>query len=725
LRTVILLMALLGVCPARAEPLTPAAVRAQVQAVALPELAARQRSAEERVRQRAGYFGGAVPWEAAFFDLRGRNLDDPAVVAGLLRELDERAAVRGRERLTPAPGPLDRRLDARLRTQRERTLDAEDRADGLARRMLIGVQAHLQAHPTLHDEGLERLRQPLEGRIAAVRSLPEDASPEAREVADMDAATADLELSRLVVLAAALRRTALVPGAPLPDAAEELALLQEPLRAEAAAARLGLLQPFLGEEAASGVEAALAAWFEETRLARARAERAEAAAALQSAQDAPQLDAAVDYGARVGVLEAQLAEAEAEVARRGVAAEGPFDALQRQQAELVRDTVVDRLETARLLAGRAEEASQVAEQQARRAQEAADVAMEEAARAAELARDASERRAATLLTELAVAQREAAEAWSAARSFEEEARLAEQQHSEALSDLRSRILAAQEAGPLAADRPDPDLANRELRGLIDELRRDFHSRQEAWDLAREARSAAEEAEEGVAVRVGQERETISAIQPDELRASVEESLVSWAAASTDQRTAREQHVQALRGDSDALLRRLQQTRALRQENLPQISRDERSREQGFLISDITGEMGLMGPRLSVLVLDWWSWLQALPGRLLDFSIIRTLFLGSFWVIFVLAGWWSARSRSHRFASRVIERLAQRRVGLIEADLAGTHGPLVRAIETFLDLLVGWLVAEPITGMSPVVGLAISIYLHLALYRFISAVYELA
>lgn len=400
-------------------------------------------------------------------------------------------------------------------------------------------------------------------------------------------------------------------------------------------------------------------------------------------------------------------------------------AREREAATLLVEAATLRVATAVAHLDRARSAAVEAETEARRTQAAASAAKADAAEATRLARDASERRAAALLGDLAEAKERTAESWERTRQIESSLQNAEQDHTERLADLRARSSAALELGPFAPDRPDPNLINRELRTLVGQLREAYPTRQSEWEAARDALATGEDRAAAATARIQEERQTLEAIQPPSLRDSVVETLSVWGQTIADEQEALTQREQLLRDEGDGVLRRLQWTRQLRQQNLKLVSRAERQVERSHLTGDIAAEMRLMAPRLRVRVLDGWSWLISLPERLLDLRTLGSVFVGSFWALLVGVGWWFARRRAAGSAKNTLASVAKRRSELQQSDLANSEAPLTRAFETLLDLGVGWLIAEPIAGLSPVVGLVISVYLHIAAYRFALALYELA
>lgn len=454
LHAALLVAALVGSSPAQAQP-SPPQVAARVQREDLPALAARVQAAQDKAAARRAFFAGAAPFETAFYDLAGHDLDDPAVVAGLLQLLDSADRSRAVARVAPAPTTGAPRLDAQLATARAGALDAEDADGSLQRRLLLGVQAHLAAHPALGRAALDLHAAPFHQRVRAARALPADATPEARADADRSAALADTELARLQSLAGDLRRTALVPGATAPSPKDDLERLSSPTESQGAAIRLSLLRPFLGQEDAEAVATALLAWTNEGLVAPAQAEHDAAVAARDAVSEAP-VPALADAEAALASAIQVLADRDAALAALPAANAGDLLATrEREAATLGREAAALRVATAKAMLERAKSVAVEVEAEARRTQVAATEAKAQAAEATRLARDASERRAAALLGDLAEAKEQTATNWEKTQEIEATLQATEQAETERLADLRSRSSAARTLGAFAAERPDP------------------------------------------------------------------------------------------------------------------------------------------------------------------------------------------------------------------------------------------------------------------------------
>ena len=127
----VLLLALAGGAahgePGDMDPAAPARMEQQ----ALPALAGRQQAAQARIEAARRYFAGELELEAAFPDLEGAPLDDPAWLAARGLALRQAAEARAAERVAPPPAGLGEADANRLSASITATCDAEDLADAL------------------------------------------------------------------------------------------------------------------------------------------------------------------------------------------------------------------------------------------------------------------------------------------------------------------------------------------------------------------------------------------------------------------------------------------------------------------------------------------------------------------------------------------------------------------------------------------------------------------
>ena len=130
----------------------------------LPQLLARESSAQARVLDAQGFFDGTRSLEEAWPHFAGAPLNDPAWVAGQLARLDTVGAARATERLNGGPDEL------------ADTLAVEAQADAYEREVLHRLQGLLTAHPQLTSSALRPWLAHLQAeRAAAVAAWEGDA----------------------------------------------------------------------------------------------------------------------------------------------------------------------------------------------------------------------------------------------------------------------------------------------------------------------------------------------------------------------------------------------------------------------------------------------------------------------------------------------------------------------------------------------------------------------
>jgi colicin import membrane protein len=667
---------------AEAQESSPALV-ARLQQEQLPELERRQEVAARQRAARQAFLDGEGRLEVAFPGLTDALLSSPAAIQGRLLALDGRIAARAAERIAPPPDADDEALLERHAEALRAALDAEDAADALERRVLLALLAQLRAMPDLTAAGLDELRAPLHARIAAAEVLPAE-SPE-RERGLRDAADAAEALRSLDALVEAIRLTALVAGAPPPDPAPDLARLSDPVAAAHAAARLELMLPVLADPAAA--QRGLEGWLD-GQITTARA-------------------ALVEATASTGVA-SELA---------GVQSTAPAGDLASRHA-LLHDLTV---ELARVRA--TTKTTQNTGVSAERALEQAEVARREAEEATAAARSATERRTAQILRASADAQERTSARWAAARSAEEANAVARSAASEALAEAGADVLALSTRSALLLDRSAADARYAALRVLRTDLRARVRTHEDALlTLQQRAEEAAVlRAEQRAQLAEGRTRlEALDA----ETAGRLEAALETWTASLDGEEAAEQALLDTTRASRDAAVRSLDEARRLRKELEPMISSQARQAERGLALIDLKEELSMLQPRMRVLVADQILGIRHLPARLLDLNALRSMFVGSFWA-FILGGlWWITRRRADEGAERVLAAINQRQVLLNRGDLEPARLPLIRALETLLDLVVGWLLQETIADLSAGLGLVVKLYLYVALFRFLMALYDL-
>ncbi|MCB9677185.1 MAG: hypothetical protein H6737_18855 [Alphaproteobacteria bacterium] len=669
--------------------------------------AARLETANLQIEARNAFFAGQNSFGDAFPGLAGARLDRPSVVRGRLVALQDRATARESERQEPIPelGSDERRAEATA--ARSAALEAEERADGLVRRLLTGIAAHLDRNPGLRDEGLARLRKPLQDELEAVRAPVDD--PVQQAARDARAAAADGDLAALDQLQFDLMLHA-VADRPVPSPDPMLPLLAETDRGEAAAQRLRLLLPWLEPAAAARVEAALAEYSRGPALEKARAEREAAAEAARLAATAPILRSVeVLSSARAGA-QAGLDALETKLA--GLP-EGDPD---RERIGLERDAQADRVKE---LTVRLERAQGIHDGKLDAATAAADRARKQAEEAAATAADDRERARAKFLGEAADARDRVREA----------AKLLEDRRSAIAADAAARdkqvegfqeqLVAIEKSSPLPGSGPDADEVYRDLRKwrkeLIDgEIARGYGVQ------------TADEKVAEVTVHATRERQIIASANQLGRDAAIEAASEDWEAALDEELAIAEELGTVARDERQAVLTSLQQIAELRRELRGYVSWTEREKDRRELGADVARELRLLVPTVLARMSNRAQELLELPYRFVrDATLLIDAAWGLFWLVVLLGSWRWARDKSMDIASRAAVQVKRLKPDLRPIDAQRLKGPTSDAVKALIDLSLGYLMVSFISPLSPEIAFVVETWLLLAIYRVMLAAFDLA
>jgi hypothetical protein len=360
----------------------------------------------------------------------------------------------------------------------------------------------------------------------------------------------------------------------------------------------------------------------------------------------------------------------------------------------------------------------------RLAQAEAAAASEAAETARLTAADDAGRRRATVLQARADAQKRTAELWERAEERQTAADSVLNIHQTALIALVARIRQVETLRSLDPDRPDPDRVYSDLRGELDALRRMPAARgvlvDEALAVQREVR-----------LRVGGERELLAAGR--ELVDAVSEAhrdelavaLADWEEALTQEVRAATALVETATEERDVLLQALQRARSARRRLVAFISAGVREQDGRTLVPELGEELALLRPTVTSQVRSRYDDLRALPGHLLDTQLLRELFVGSVWTFALIGLWLWGRAQAPRGAQQLTGRLGALRLELRPTELAALHDPATRALVALVDLLLGWTLLGRLGDLLVELSFVLLVYLQVALYRFVLALFELA
>jgi len=706
---------LLLIPPALATADDPEVTWAAVVQEQIPALQARASVAQARIEAREAFFAGQIPFGVAFPDLASARLEEPAVLGGRLALLDDRGTLRAAERVAALPSVGGEDRAAELGAALQTALTAEDRADALERRLLLGLRAQLDANP-----GLARLhpaRVELEAALDLAADQAEGGDPEVVDAAQRRAAHLDQELIHLDALITGLRRVAVVPGAAPPAPDQDLGRL-DGQQGEHAALRLELLLPFLAADQQVGVEDALVRWWTDQRLADAQA-RLEAAGRV--------LEPVEELASRVEELERALADAEQVLADLPPAEAGTLAGLQREVAEVERDAARARLEAVVAAVADAQDAGSRpdADVEATRAQEEATLARQRAEEARRQAQGAQELRAAELEEAWAGSQERATLVWSAVRDARSGREAAHQIRTERLDAQRVAVRQLERLPSLDDERPDPDQVYTELRALVADLCREAMAGGEQVVQAQQARAAG--LRQGAAERteLAAEAEAVGDTPAGPLKDAQLKALDNWSTALDDEERALEEAVVVAREARGDVLRALKQAKALLRRAERHASRSARNQASRQWPDDLRLELALIGPNLVSLVRDRASALWNLPRTLGGLTGLWNLWVGSVVVLLIAGGWYVARRNTRVVVRALLARAETLQERLHPSEVRSLREPVQQLALPLVDLVAILFLIPRLDERLPEVAFLLLVALLVVVYRALMAAFDLA
>lgn len=304
----------------------PELLWARIQQDELPSWTARREAAEARAAEARAFFAGGSSLRAAFPSLADGPLSLVGWLDSQLIRLEEAEAQRALARARPAPTLGDEERVAAWLAARQATLDAEDSAALLERRMLLSLRALARERPELAGAGLAAELERLGGRLAELSTRAQAATGDEREALLKRIDEMALRQERLRDQATRARLAALRPGdGGVLDPADIERLGPGP-EGEGAADRLRRVRPLLPEAVRATVDAALERYVTEVEIPRREAElerketetqaaAAEAASRAELARreaERAAADARDDEDRKVAALLEEVADAEAQ-----------------------------------------------------------------------------------------------------------------------------------------------------------------------------------------------------------------------------------------------------------------------------------------------------------------------------------------------------------------------------------------------------------------------------
>lgn len=693
-----------GVGDSWAQP-SPAPGWAVVEQERLPELLARQATAEAQLRARSRFAAGTASLEEAFPSVPASALGDERLLRGRLAQLAESEVERSIEAQSPPLAVQESEArEAAWREALEACHAAEAAAARAERGFVIGVVAQLRAAPHLSRASVSAWRADLVALRDHVDELPEALDPVEVVMAEARAAEAAVALEQLDAWVQTLRLLSV--RAHELDLSTDLAALGGPT-ADLAADRLALAAPLL-----RGVRAVEVAEALEDHWGRAAQADASVAEALREAQEAlgeptdplPTLIAAED------LARARLAAAEVRVQH----AEGaPYEAAARRRLERRRAEV--QLAEARRKVKAGVAGAETAEVTARLAEERAQAAV------AAAVGDQQATRVAELKQQYAAATERSAALQRALRDVES------RRDPEASATIRRQSEAVQRLGQrvgFGESRPDADALHGEVLASLDQARA---RAAEAFALSLEAREREVETRRAVAADQRRIEEAVawSVTLLEAPRRDVVEIVAAWQELLQSETEAANAWVAATQEHEQARLADVQRARVAKRELAPYLSGAERAVDANRFFEDLQKEADFLVPSVSGRVQRRWLQLQHPRKVLVNLQWLRAALAGFVWTLLAGVAWWWGRRRADGWALRVAQRVRHAHPELRMADVRALRDPTARAIRNVIDLLLGQVLLYTLGGALLEVQFLVRAYLYLAAYRAMLALFDLA
>lgn len=698
----IVALSLLSSPPAQAAP-DPALIWSVALQHDLPALDSRRQTADAQQAARQAFFDGGGSLGQAFPALVGVSLGSEHVLRGRLALLDDAAVDRAQEAAVPLPAGLSSRRRSAWARARTRTLTAEARAAELEQRLIVSLLATLEDHPELSAQRIGARRTMLVRAQERSAQAATTAEGDALLAAQRRAAAADAALATLDQWVLSLRLADATGRAPVLSAS--IAALEDPDAGPAAADRLRLALPVLPPSESDVARTALLAYYTGPALDAASA----ALAAPAVVVPVTEAEAA---------LEAHQAELASWVPGTPLADAG-------HAVAQARVSLAEReLEAARAHHSSAEQAAGAASDQMVRAQTEAQQAQEDAEQARASAADARDRLRADALADYAAAQARSAKTWELTQQAEDRLTTEVEVLHDSVADLSRQVDKIFELSTLSRDRPEPDDVYRGLRKALSALR--SHR-----GLTGEHQADAERVAQRTRAAVAQDRQRIAeatglldGLQGED-RDQLQVALERWDEVLGGETRAADQLQDTAHQEYDGLLAALTDARVAKRAVSPKISRSLRQQDSRYFLSDLWQEVSLLVPSVLRMGRERIADLVALPLLLLqDWNVARGLLAGSFWSLVSGGIWWWLRRRADSLALQAAERVRRVRPEVRLSDVVALRKPMAGAIRNTVDLLLGTLLLWSLGDALPEVQFLVAVYLYLASYRVLMAVFDL-
>ena len=657
----------------------------------LPSYAARLASAQAQARAGERFYKGQGGVEQAFPELAGGDWLDPAWLSGRLALLDQAARARATESRADF-GEVDARTAKRLSQARDRALAAEEKADGLQRRLLLSMEALLREYPGVQraalQQSLETLAQERQLRNAAWGSS-KDPVEKARLIEEI--ARLDQERARVEQLQGLLLAIAILPSARL-DLSSEVQSLSDPLRAPFAARRITAALPLSDGSA----QEPLLDWLETQRQARESQEPLPIGSVEEIQQALADVDARLSQAASDPVSQAWAALDVVEQARLQ-------DCLSRSELALL-------------------ERDQADEEQFK-SLEQAESAREEADQAQAQAQDEAQRWVAQVLTSVADDYDQAAAHKARLDQAEAQYERDVTAFQESLLTLGADLESAMSLSVLGGEREVAvDKVYGKLRSLVQKLRE--HAIQSGKNTKEREELAAQIRREAQASRtqLALDGRKLDQIRDLTQRAKVQERLDTWneVLVQMDKIAAREE-AKAFEHQV-AVISLLEQAKDLRASMRGEISQDQRQRDRSVLFGELNLELRVVVPRLLSLGSARFGTLQQ---NLRSVGFWGSLIWGLLKLALGVVIWQMIRGRVAQLSERLLNERAKDQRTLERTGTLQLLEPMALALRALLDFAVVLLLRGPVQELSPEFGLVLLVALQVLLFRALVRLYALA
>lgn len=692
---------------------TPEANWTQIQREWMPQSKSRAATYVAARAAQNEFFAGRATLDRAFPEYSAVDLSDPVVIEGLLVRLDDAVGARFYLKKEHVPDLGDVRRVDKVWNQRRVERDALEEADAGRRRFLLGVRAHLRAHPDLVRAAVSRVEEDFQVIKDAARELDEGAPEATREGAMRRAARAEEALALNADVLHRLRVHAVTGQALVLDIEAELKRLDNAETMLGARVRLSWVKPFLTAGESQRVDAVLFSAEQAYTLSRLGSEITKVERRINAAADGvvPEGDAAfwTEQLATLGLQRnTHLDAAEQEGA--------VWDA----QKRLLDLRIEEATRSLQLLSKDENVTTRTSE-----AQDKVADAQREAETAREAANDAQEERTALLLEYRQKAQERATAVWERIQETESAGDVRQNELNEQLDNFENQLDALSRPGLLRSAGVNADEIYREIRTEIERLRLESGQLGDALVAAQAVRTDKELGIREELARANAEGDEAAQLTDVALKASRIDAIGSWISALEGELEAVTVQVDVARKLREQRLRSLYGAQNIRKGLARYISAAEHRVDRGNLLREAFAECLLAGPGLQSFFRSRWHAFIAMPSRLLDVNFMSRLLGSALGLCVVLLIWGSGRRYGQTGAQRLVGRLVPGESAVLDSDRSSLEDSVERLIVAIVDLFASTMLYWFAPTDLPELTFFLLVVFEVALFRALLAIYDLA